>query len=143
MRVVYSSTGTPRRSSVTFTDGLFFVHGSGGAAVGSVTVYRIAPDGYGTEIIEEMDYEYLNSETVVYTPQIGNMIGARPPQTLGSPSHIYSTSPSFKLDNSAPNSLIAAVSFPCVKVIITATLLDFIVNFSYNKRMKRGGRTRV
>ena len=61
------------RSSVTFADGLFFVHGSGGAAVGSVTVYRIAPDGYGTEIIEEMDYEYLNSETVVYTPQIGNM----------------------------------------------------------------------
>ena len=61
------------RSSVTFTDGLFFVRGSGGAAVGSVTVYRIAPDGYGTEIIEEMDYEYLDAETVVYTPELGNM----------------------------------------------------------------------
>ena len=61
------------RSTVAFTDGLFFVRASGGAAVGSVTVYRIGPDGYSTELIEVMDYEFTDPETVVYTPELGNM----------------------------------------------------------------------
>lgn len=61
------------RSCVSFVDDLFFVQGSGSAYTGSITVYRIAPDGYSTEIIEEMSYEYLDSENVVYTPEIGNM----------------------------------------------------------------------
>ena len=37
------------RASVTYTDDLFFIHGSGGAATGSIIVYRIAPDGCSTE----------------------------------------------------------------------------------------------
>ena len=61
------------RASVTFVDGLFFIRASGGAAVGSVIVYRIAPDGYSTDLIEIMDYEYSDPETVTYTPELGNM----------------------------------------------------------------------
>ncbi|MDO4990873.1 MAG: hypothetical protein Q4E45_10255, partial [Eubacteriales bacterium] len=56
-----------------FEDGLFAVQGSGGAAVGSVALYRIAPDGYSTELIEIMDYEYRDENTVTYTPELGNM----------------------------------------------------------------------
>lgn len=56
-----------------FEDGLFAVRGSGGASVGSVALYRIAPDGYSTEVIEIMDYEYQNDGTVTYTPKLGNM----------------------------------------------------------------------
>ena len=56
-----------------FHDGLFAIHASGGAAVGSVTLWRIASDGYSTEVVEIMDYEYQDADTVVYTPQLGNM----------------------------------------------------------------------
>ena len=61
------------RASVTYTDDLFFIHGSGSAATGSIIVYRIAPDGYSTEIVEIMDYEYIDAETAVFTPELGNM----------------------------------------------------------------------
>ena len=56
-----------------FEDGLFAVQGSGGAATGSVALYRIAPDGYSTELIEIMDYEYQDENKVTYTPEIGNI----------------------------------------------------------------------
>ena len=52
---------------------LFAVQGSGGAAVGSVALFRIAPDGYSTDLIEIMDYEYQNENTVTYTPELDNM----------------------------------------------------------------------
>ena len=56
-----------------FEDGLFAVQGSGGAATGSVALFRIAPDGYSTDLIEIMDYEYQDENKVTYTPEIGNM----------------------------------------------------------------------
>ena len=40
---------------------------------GSVALYRIAPDGYSTELIEIMDYEYQDENKVTYTPEIGNI----------------------------------------------------------------------
>ena len=42
-------------------------------AVGSVALFRIAPDGYSTDLIEIMDYEYQNENTVTYTPELDNM----------------------------------------------------------------------
>ena len=56
-----------------FQDGVFAVQGSGGAAVGEVTIWKIAPDGYSTDLISVMDYEYQDPETVTYTPQFGDM----------------------------------------------------------------------
>ena len=56
-----------------FKDGLFAVQGSGGAATGSVAIYRIAPDGFSTDLIEIMDYEYQDENKVTYTPEFGNM----------------------------------------------------------------------
>ena len=49
------------------------VEGSGGAATGSVAIYRIAPDGFSTDLIEIMDYEYQDENKVTYTPELGNM----------------------------------------------------------------------
>jgi len=62
------------RSVLTyFSDGLFAVHGSGGAAVGSITLWRIAADGFGTEIVDNINYEYKDEHTVTYTPELGNV----------------------------------------------------------------------
>ena len=62
------------RSALTyFSDGLFAVHGSGGAAVGSITLWRIAADGFGTEIIDNINYEYKDEHTVTYIPELGNV----------------------------------------------------------------------
>ena len=74
-KMVYLCKEQPlgERSILTYKDGLFFVHASGGAAVGSVAVYRIAPDGYGTDLIEIMDYEYSDADHVTYTPELGGM----------------------------------------------------------------------
>ena len=74
-KMVYLCKEQPlgERAILTYTDGLFFVHASGGAASGAVAVYRIAPDGYGTDLIEIMDYEYQDPNTVIYTPQLGGM----------------------------------------------------------------------
>ena len=52
---------------------MFAVHGSGGAAVGSITLWRIAADGIGTEIIDNVNYEYRDENTVIYTPELGNV----------------------------------------------------------------------
>ena len=56
-----------------FRDGLFATQGSGGAAVGSITLWRIAPDGWSTQIVDVVDYEYTDENTVIYTPQLGNV----------------------------------------------------------------------
>lgn len=75
-RMVYLCKEHPlgERSALTyFSDGLFAVHGSGGAAVGSITLWRIAADGFGTEIVDNINYEYKDEHTVTYTPELGNV----------------------------------------------------------------------
>ena len=74
-KVLYLCPEQPlgERSGVTFTDGLFFVRGSGSAYTGTVYVYRIAPDGFSTDLIEAFDYEYKDAENVEFTAEIGNM----------------------------------------------------------------------
>ena len=54
-------------------DGTFVVRGSSGAAAGVCAIYRIAADGYSTDLLEVMDYEFSEDGTVTYTPQLGNM----------------------------------------------------------------------
>ena len=61
------------RSSLTyFQDGLFAVQSSGGAATGCISLWRIAADGYSTEIINTVNYEYKDESTVVYTQESEN-----------------------------------------------------------------------
>ena len=62
-----------RRILTYFRDGLFASQGSGGAAVGSVTLWRIGPDGFSTEIFDTVNYEFKDENTVVYTPELGNV----------------------------------------------------------------------
>ena len=73
MRYLCNEHPLGERASLTWNGDLFAVHGSGGAAVGSVALYRIAADGFSTELIEVVDYEFKDADTVVYTPELGNM----------------------------------------------------------------------
>ncbi|MBR1456114.1 MAG: hypothetical protein IJ594_03000 [Oscillospiraceae bacterium] len=52
-------------------DGVFTVHASGGASVGSVVDYRIADDGFSTEILDWYDYEYQADGSVHVTVKAG------------------------------------------------------------------------
>ena len=61
------------RATLSWNGELFAVRGSGGAAVGSVALYRIAPDGKSAELIEVMDYEYADENSVTFMPELGNM----------------------------------------------------------------------
>ena len=61
------------RSYLSRTDGLFIVHGSGGAAVGVLVPYRIAEDGWNTEIVDVIDYEYSDENHVTYTSEYGRI----------------------------------------------------------------------
>ena len=62
------------RSFLTyFRDGLFAVQSSGGAATGSISLWRIASDGYSTEAVNTVNYEYKDENTVVYTSESGNL----------------------------------------------------------------------
>lgn len=61
------------RAMLNYADGLFAVRASGGAAQGSFALWRIAEDGFSTDLVEIMDYEYSDAETVTYTPELGNM----------------------------------------------------------------------
>ena len=61
------------RAYLSYNGEYFAVRASGGAAQGSVALYKIAADGFGTDLIEIMDYEYKDENTVVYTPEKGNM----------------------------------------------------------------------
>ncbi|MBR6115711.1 MAG: hypothetical protein IKQ10_11155 [Oscillospiraceae bacterium] len=56
-----------------FRDGLFAVRGSGSAFSGETAIWRIAADGFGTEMVEIMAYEFKDENTVEYTPKLGNM----------------------------------------------------------------------
>lgn len=56
-------------------DGLFVVRGSGGAAQGEYVLYRIAPDGWSTEIVDVIDYLYSDEEHVSYTSRMGAVSG--------------------------------------------------------------------
>ena len=51
-------------------DGTFVVRGSSGAAAGVCAIYRIAADGYSTDLLEVMEYEFSEDGTVTYTPQL-------------------------------------------------------------------------
>lgn len=59
-----------RAQLMRLPDGTFAVRASGGAAMGSVTLWRIAPDGYDTEIIDIVDYEYQDANTAVCTSRL-------------------------------------------------------------------------
>ena len=61
------------RAALSRADGLFVVHGSGGAASGVLAVYRIAGDGYSTETVDVIDYEYSDADHVTYTSEMGNI----------------------------------------------------------------------
>ena len=63
------------RSHLELAGEYFAVRASGGAANGSTVLYKIAADGYSTELFEIMDYEYQN-EIVTYSPKLGNMTAA-------------------------------------------------------------------
>ena len=62
------------RASVSVSgDGIFTVCGSGSAFSGGVIVYRIAPDGYSTEILDWYEYEYQQDGSVEITVYAGDM----------------------------------------------------------------------
>ena len=71
----YLCKGAPlgERSYLSRKDGLFIVHGSGGAASGALTVYLIAEDGWSTVIVDEIDYEYSDDGRVTYTSRYGTI----------------------------------------------------------------------
>ena len=74
-KMVYLCKDQPlgERSYLSWNGDLFVVRASGGAAVGSLALYRIADDGFGTDLLEIMDYEYRDEDTVIYTPELGKM----------------------------------------------------------------------
>ncbi len=74
-KMVYlcSEQALGERTTVSFLDGEFVVRASGGAAVGGVTVYAIAPDGFGTEVLAAAEYEYDAAGSVTLTPTRGEM----------------------------------------------------------------------
>ena len=59
------------RVHLSRADDLFVVRASDGAAAGSLTFYRIAEDGWSTEIIDTVRYEYSDAEHVSYTSELG------------------------------------------------------------------------
>ena len=73
MRYLCKDHPLGERAYLSRADGLFVVHGSGGAASGELAVYRIAPDGYSTEMVDVIVYEYSDADHVTYTPQMGNI----------------------------------------------------------------------
>ncbi len=70
------------RSHLSYAGGLFVVHGSGGAASGILAVYRIAEDGWSTDLVDVIDYEYSDAEHVTYTSHSG-AISAEEVESLG------------------------------------------------------------
>lgn len=61
------------RAYLSRGDGLFVVHGSGGAASGVLALYRIADDGWSTEIVDVISYEYTDADHVTYTSEYGRI----------------------------------------------------------------------
>ena len=60
------------RCHLSFGDGVFTVTGSGGASSGEVLRYRIAPDGYSTEVLSRFAYEYDEQGQVTLTDIVGH-----------------------------------------------------------------------
>ena len=73
MRYLCKEHALGERAHLSYADGLFVVHGSGGASSGVLAVYRIAEDGWSTEIVDVIGYEYSDAEHVTYTPEYGNI----------------------------------------------------------------------
>ncbi len=73
MRYLCSQQALGERASLSYGDGLFCIRGSGGAADGAYTLYRIAPDGYSADVLEIVEYHYYDESTVEYTPTLGKM----------------------------------------------------------------------
>lgn len=59
------------RSHLSRHDGLFVLHGSGGASSGILVLFTIAEDGWSTELVDEFEYEYDEAGQVTYTSQLG------------------------------------------------------------------------
>lgn len=73
MRYLCKDHPLGQRTHLTLNDGLFVVHGSSGALTGELAFYRIADDGWSTELIDVVDYEYSDAEHVTYTSELGNL----------------------------------------------------------------------
>lgn len=73
MRYLCKEHPLGERSFLSRADGLFVVHGSGGAASGILALYRIADDGWSTEIVDVIDYEFSDAEHVTYTSEYGRI----------------------------------------------------------------------
>ena len=71
MRYLCKECALGERSYLSYKDGLFIVHGSGGAASGILELYRIAADGWSTDVIDEISYEFSDAEHVTFTSRDG------------------------------------------------------------------------
>lgn len=71
MRYLCKEQALGERAYLSYKDGMFIVHGSGGAASGILEIYRIAADGWSTEIIDEISYEFSDAEHVTFTSRDG------------------------------------------------------------------------
>ena len=71
MRYLCKECALGERSYLSYKNGLFIVHGSGGAASGILEIYRIAADGWNTEVIDEISYEFTDAEHVTFTSRDG------------------------------------------------------------------------
>ena len=60
------------RSHLSRHDGLFVLHGSGGASSGILVLFTIAEDGWSTELVDEFEYEYDEAAgQMTYSSQLG------------------------------------------------------------------------
>lgn len=73
MRYLCKESPLGERARLSRADGLFIVTASGGAASGTLTLYRIAPDGWSTEIVDIVDYQFTDASTVSYSSELGNI----------------------------------------------------------------------
>ena len=73
MRYLCKEQPLGERASLSCSDGLFIVRGSGGAASGSLMFYRIASDGWSTEIVDVVEYEFDEAGQLNYSSQTGNV----------------------------------------------------------------------
>lgn len=73
MRYLCKDHPLGERAYLCREDGLFIVHGSGGAAQGDLTLYRIAEDGWSTELVDVIDYQFEDAEHVSFYAQMGSV----------------------------------------------------------------------
>ncbi len=70
MRYLCKEAPLGERSHLGYRDGLLIVRGSDGAASGSLTFYRIARDGWSTDIVDIVDYEFSGETQVSFTSRM-------------------------------------------------------------------------